>query len=115
MGRRHTAASRQLDLGRPQHELLTHAHTHLVGTIGNHAAAHFLRARRRRAEGARQFIGLAKVAMSAGDSNHRARRIDAWADYDAFVDRTLQTERRPAKVANGGESAHQRLFRLSPG
>ena len=40
MGRRHTAAGRQLDLRRAQHQLLAHAHTHLVGTIGNHAAAH---------------------------------------------------------------------------
>ena len=50
--------------------------------------------------------------MPARDSDNGAGRIDARALDDALVDSALQTERRPAHVANGGEAALQSVCRL---
>ena len=115
VGRRHAAAGRQLDLRRAQHELLAHAHADLVRTVGDHAAADLFHARVRAAEDARHFERLAEVAVTAGDGDDGAGRIDARAGDDALVDGALEPERRPAQVANGGEPAQQRVRRLGAG
>src|SRR5436309_15510247 len=63
----HPAARRQLDLGRPLHELLARAHAHLVGTIRDHTAADLLHAGEHAAD-----RSLPEVAMAAGDRDHGA-------------------------------------------
>ena len=68
--------------------------------------SHFLRARCRHAKGARKFVGLAKVAMTAGDSNHRALRIDARADHYAYVDR-LHASETPTPEQIRGKALHR--------
>ena len=45
--------------------------------------------------------------MPARDSDNGAGRVDARALDDALVDGALETEHRPANVANGGEATHQ--------
>ncbi len=50
--------------------------------------------------------------MPARDRDHGTGRIDARALDDALVDGALETEHRPAHVANGGEAAHQSVGRL---
>ena len=57
---------------------------------------------------------LAKVAVAAGDGDDRSGRIDPWPGQHAFVDGALQAERGTAKVADGGEAAHQRGGGLGP-
>jgi hypothetical protein len=52
--------------------------------------------------------------MPARDGDHRAGRIDTRAIDDALVNGALETEHRPAYVANGGEAAHQSVCRLVP-
>ena len=71
------AARGQLDLRRALHELLAHAHAHLVRAVGDHAGAELLHARRRAAEDARQLERLAEVAVTAGDGDDGAGREDA--------------------------------------
>jgi hypothetical protein len=41
----------------------------------------------------------AKISMARGLRDHRARRIDARPDHHTFIDRTLESEHRTAKVA----------------
>ena len=53
--------------------------------------------------------------MAAGDRDHRARRIDARAGDEPFVDRLLESESRPAQIADGGEAAHQGVGGLGGG
>ena len=110
VGRRHPPARRQLDLRRAQHELLAHAHADLIRAVGDHGGAES--APRETAElpsDARHFERLAEVAVTAGDGDDGAGREDARTGDDALVDGALEPERRPAHVANGGESAHQRV------
>src|SRR5262249_23905587 len=47
------------------------------------------------------------VAVAAGDSDDRARGVDARAGDDALVDSALEPERRPAQVANSREPAQE--------
>jgi hypothetical protein len=114
-GRRHPTARRQLDLGGAQHELLAHPHADLVGAVRHHGAADLLHAGKHAADGPRQVGQLAEIPVPAGDGDHGAGRIDARALDDAIVDGALETEHRPAHVANGGEAAHQRVGRLVAG
>jgi hypothetical protein len=53
--------------------------------------------------------------MTPRDRDHRARRIDARTGHQAFVDGALETERRPAQIPHGRESAHQRGVGLHAG
>ena len=108
-GERHAATRRQLDLRRAQQELLANAHADLVRTVGDHGGADLLPAGLRAAENARQFERLAEVAVTAGDGDYGAGRVDARTCDDALVDGALEAERRPAQVANGGEAAQQRV------
>jgi len=65
--RRHSTTRRQLDLRRIKQELRANAHPDLVWAVGDHSGARLFSPGLRVAEGARQFVGLAKVAMTAGD------------------------------------------------
>ncbi len=58
-------------------------------------------------------VELAEIPVPAGDGDHGAGRIDARALDDALVDGALETEHRPAHVANGGEAAHQGVRRFA--
>jgi hypothetical protein len=64
--RGNTAASRQFDLGGALHELLTDADAHLVGAVGDHAAANLFHAAEHAADRPRQFGQLAEIPVSAG-------------------------------------------------
>jgi hypothetical protein len=114
MGRCHSPSPRQLDLRCAQQELLTYPQADLVRAVGEQAAAELFHARQRTAEGTRHLERLAEVAMTAGDGNHGAGRIDAGAGDHALVDGALEPGRRPADVANGGKPAQQRVRRLRP-
>ena len=71
--RRHAAAGRQLDLRRPQHELLADAQPDLVRTVGDHAAADLFHARFARRRALRGNLErLAEVAVTAGDGDDGA-------------------------------------------
>ena len=109
VGRRHAPAGRQLDLRSALHELLAYAHADLIRAVSDHGGAEQFAARLRSAERARHFERLAEVAVTAGDGDDGAGRVDARAGDGALVDGALEPERRPAHVANGGESAHQRV------
>src|SRR5258705_602475 len=50
--------------------------------------------------------------MPARDSDHGAGRIDTRTFDDALINGALETEHRPAHVANGGEAAHQSVRRF---
>ena len=108
------AASRQLDLRCAQHQLLAHAKPYFVRAVGNHGAAKLLDAAQHPAKGPWQVDRLTKVAVAAGDGDDRTGRIDPWPGQHAFVDRAFQAERGTAKVADGGEAAHQRGGGLCP-
>ena len=110
--RRHPPAGRQLDLRSALHQLLAHANADLIRTVRDHGGAKQFAARQRSAERARHFERLAKVAVTAGDGDDGTGRVDARPGDDALVDGTLEPERRPAHVANGGEPAHQCVRRL---
>ena len=72
--------------------MLADAHAHLVRAVGDHAPAELLHAREHAADGPRQIGELPEVAMSTGDRDHRAGRIDARALDEALVDGALETE-----------------------
>src|SRR5215468_4067404 len=88
----------QLDLRRPQHELLAHARADFVRAVGDHASAELFHARSRLAEGPRHLERLAEVAVTTGDGDDGAGRVDAWPGDDALVDSALEPERWPAHV-----------------
>src|SRR5262249_45700114 len=111
----HPATRGQLDLRRPQHELLAHTHADLVRAVGDHAGAELFHARPRLAEGARHLERLAEVAVTTGDGDDGAARIDAGPDAAARVEGALEPEPRPAYIANGGEPAEQRVRSLRAG
>ena len=112
VGRCHAAARRQLDLRRALHELLAHAHANFIRTVRDHGGSGQLPAGLRCAERSRQFEWLAEVAVTTGDGDDGAGREDARAGNRALVDGALESEGRPTHVANGRESAHQRVRRL---
>src|SRR4051794_34523863 len=114
-GRRHAAARRQLDLGGALHELFARAHAHLVGAIGNYGATDLLHAGEHAADRPRQIGQLAEIPVPAGDRDHGPGWIDTRAPDDALIDGVLETEHRPAHVANGGEAAHQGVRRFVAG
>jgi len=89
------------------HELFARTHADLVGAVRHHGAADLLHAGEHAADRPRQIGELAEIPMPAGDSDHGAGRIDARALDDALVDGALETERRPAHVANGGDARRQ--------
>ncbi len=112
VGRCHAAACRQLDLRCALHELLAHAHANFIRTVRDHGGSGQLPAGLGCAERSRQFEWLAEVAVATGDGDDGAGREDARADNRALVDGALESEGRPTHVANGRESAHQRVRRL---
>src|SRR5215475_3951384 len=111
--RGNTAPSRQLDLGGTLHELLADAEAHLVGAVGDSTGTNLFHTAER-ADGPRQFIQLAKIAVPAGNRNDGAGWKHARSGDDALVDSLLQTKTRSAHVANCGESPQQRICRLGP-
>src|SRR5215468_378144 len=94
--RGNTATGRQFDLGGALHELLAHANANLVWAVGDHAAANLLHAAEHTADRSRQIGQLAKIPVPARDGDHGARRIDARALDDSFINGLLETKRRPA-------------------
>ncbi len=107
--RGHAAPGRQLDLCCAQHELLARAQPHLVRTVRDHGGTDLLPAGLGTTDGARQLERLPEVAMTTGDGDYGAGRVDAWAGDDPLVDRPLESECRPAQIANGREPAHERV------
>src|SRR5262249_39546385 len=105
VGRRHPTTTRQLDLRCAQHELLAHTQADLIRAVGEQAAADLFHARPSAAHGARHFERLAEVAMTTGDGDDGAGRVDAGRGDAAVVDGALAPERRPARVANSGDPA----------
>src|SRR5687768_7302350 len=88
------------------------AHAQLLGHVRKHLPADLFHVREHAADRPRQIGELAEISMTARDSDHGAGRIDARALDDALVDGALETECRPADVANGGKAAHQGCGRL---
>src|SRR5262249_29763828 len=87
----------------------------LIRAVGDHASAELFHARPWLAEGARHLERLAEVAVTTGDGDDGAGRIDAGPGDEALVDGALEPEHRPAHIANGGEPAEQRVRPLRPG
>src|SRR5262245_36595234 len=55
---------------------------------------------------------MTKISVATGNGYDRAGRVDTRTCEDAFVDGALETERRPAHIANGGEPAQERVCSL---
>src|SRR5262252_2443411 len=85
VGRRHPTTPCQLDLGCAQHELLAHTHADLVWAVGDHAGTELFHARPRLAESARHLERLAEVAVTTGDGDDGAGRIDAGTGDEALI------------------------------
>src|SRR5262245_33740728 len=113
--RRYPSARRQLDLTGPEHELLTHADTDFVRTVGDHGDADLLAATQRSSDDARHFPWLAEIAVTAGDRDDGAGREDARTDCGPLVDCLLESKRRTTHVANGRETPHQGIVSLCSG
>ncbi|MDT4855375.1 hypothetical protein FQZ97_897270 [compost metagenome] len=115
VGRGDAAAGGELDLRGALHQLFTDADTHFIGRVGDGDVAGLLQVRGGTADGAGQVDRLAKIAVAAGDGNHRARWKDAWAGHHVLIDGPLEGEHRATHVAHGGETAHQGVVSLGGG
>src|ERR1700677_4779119 len=60
---------------------------------------------------ARNLVRHAKIAVSASLRDKCTGRIDPGSRSETLVDSQLQSERRTAKVTNGGKSTKQHVIR----
>ena len=98
--RANTAARHELDLAGALPQLLADAQTNFVGALGDRGDALTRGVAERAARLPRQLEEEAEITVARGLRDGSARRMDAGTGRDAFIDRPLQSEDRPAKVAD---------------
>ena len=106
------ASCRELQLARPQHQLLAGAFQDFRSAVGHRADARRFGAAERRVAFGRNFVVRAKIAMAAGLRDHRAARPDARPGDEAGIDRPLEAEGGAGEVANAGEASRQQALGL---
>jgi hypothetical protein len=77
-------------------QLLAHAQRHLVRDCPASSAPPICSMRAAARQDARQLEGLAEVAVTTGDGDHRTRRIDRGPGTTPSSNRAREPEHRPA-------------------
>ena len=110
--RHHAAAGHQFDLRRSEAKLFAGRGQNLIATIRQDHQAEFVEAIQPAAPSAPSIRPLAEIAVAGRLADRRPRGVNPWAIHEAFIDRPLQSERRPGRVADGGKPSIQHLFRF---